>query len=295
MPERKTYSCCRTGRIQHGIIGHSRHLPKSSFKAITLITMSDSNQEPLKAPGAFLANGTSFLILIQVVSRFLTFTSNQLVLRHLSPKILGVATHLDLYYITVLYFSRECVRTAIQREPLSSEAENANENSKDMPKRTKQADPRYAPNDATSSQIVVNMSYIAIALGLPLSGLLSFFYQSWATGEILSTPYFRESLRIVAFSCVVELATEPFFAVVQQRMLYKKRAIVETTAAFARSIATCATSIWAARGNWHAGVLPFAIGYFAYSAALICGYSWQMLARSRKHNYSFWLKPIQSG
>lgn len=229
-----------------------------------------------------------------MVSRFLTFASNQLVLRHLSPEILGVATHLELYYITVLYFSRECVRTAIQREPISSESEKADKNNTDKSKTTEKADSKHAQDDATSSQTVVNMSYIAIALGLPLSGLLAFFYRSWATGEVLSTPYFRESLRIVALSCMVELATEPFFAVVQQRMLYKERAIVETTAAFVRSIATCAISIWAARGNWHAGVLPFAMGYLAYAAALVCGYSWQIVAGATKHNYSLWLKSIQS-
>jgi oligosaccharide translocation protein RFT1 len=210
----------------------------------------------------------------------------------LSPEILGVATHLELYYITVLYFSRECVRTAIQREPISSESENVDENDTDKP--VAKADSKQAQDDATSSQTVVNMSYIAIVLGLALSGLLAFLYQSWETEEVLSTPYFRESLRLVALSCMVELATEPFFAVVQQRMLYKERAIVETTAAFARSIATCAISIWAARDNWYAGVLPFAMGYLAYAAALICGYSWQMVARSTKHNYSFWLKSIQS-
>lgn len=250
--------------------------------------MSESSQQPPKAPRASPAHGTSFLILIQVVSRFLTFASNQLVLRHLSPEILGVATHLELYYITVLYFSRECVRTAIQREPISNESESADHNNMDKP------DSKHAQDEAASSQTVVNMSYIAIALGLPLSGLLAFFYQSWATKEVVLTPYFRESLRIVALSCMIELATEPFFAVVQQRMLYKERAIVETTAAFARSTATCAVSIWAARGDWHVGVLPFAMGYLAYAAALICGYTWQMVASSTKHNYSFWLKSIQS-
>ncbi|RAO71796.1 uncharacterized protein BHQ10_007808 [Talaromyces amestolkiae] len=256
--------------------------------------MSESSQQPPKAPRASLAYGTSFLILIQVVSRFLTFASNQLVLRHLSPEIVGVATHLELYYITVLYFSRECVRIAIQREPISNEFESADKENTHKPDTTNKADSKIVKDDSASSQTVVNMSYIAIAIGLPLSGLLACFYQSWATGEVLSTPYFRESLRIVALACMAELATEPFFAVVQQRMLYKERAIVETTAAFARSIATCAISIWAARGEWHAGVLPFAMGYLAYAAALICVYSWHMLAKSAKHNYSFWLTSIQS-
>ena len=291
--KRNRIKITRKDRIQYGITEYLRHRNQSLTS--NTITMSDSSNQPPKPPRASLAYGTSFLILIQVVSRFLTFVSNQLVLRHLSPEILGVATHLELYYITVLYFSRECVRIAIQREPISNEFESAEKEDMHKSDTTNNADSKNVKDDdSASSQTVVNMSYIAIALGLPLSGLLACFYQSWATEEVLSTPYFRESLRIVALSCMAELATEPFFAVVQQRMLYKERAIVETTAAFARSISTCAISIWATRGKWHAGVLPFAIGYLAYAAALICVYSWAMVARSTKHNYSFWLKPIQS-
>lgn len=289
---RKTIQTTRKESIQYGITEYWRC--RNQSLTIDTITMSESSQQPPKAPRASLAYGTSFLILIQVVSRFLTFASNQLVLRHLSPEIVGVATHLELYYITVLYFSRECVRIAIQREPISNEFESADKENTHKPDTTNKADSKIVKDDSASSQTVVNMSYIAIAIGLPLSGLLACFYQSWATGEVLSTPYFRESLRIVALACMAELATEPFFAVVQQRMLYKERAIVETTAAFARSIATCAISIWAARGEWHAGVLPFAMGYLAYAAALICVYSWHMLAKSAKHNYSFWLTSIQS-
>ncbi|EED23608.1 nuclear division Rft1 protein, putative [Talaromyces stipitatus ATCC 10500] len=256
--------------------------------------MDESSQQPPKALHASLAYGTSFLILIQVVSRFLTFASNQLVLRHLSPEVFGVATQLELYYITVLYFSRESVRAAIQRQPVSSASAGSNEQKTDELAATGKADFKNGQNDATSSQTVINMAYIAIALGLPLSGLFAFWYQSWTTQEVLSTPYFQESLRVVGLSCMIELATEPFFAVVQQRMLYKERAVVETTAAFARSIATYAIAIWAARGGWDAGVLPFAMGYIAYAAALICGYYWKMLATSPKRNYSFWLIPIHS-
>lgn len=246
----------------------------------------DTHQRPELSSNS-IAYGTSFLILIQVVSRFLTFASNQLVLRHLSPEVLGVASHLELFYITVLYFSRECIRTAIQREPVSSvPPKHEEKNVQDKTAEVHDAD--------SSSQTVVNMSYIAIALGLPLSGLLALWYRSWATQEILETPFFQQSLRIVGLSCIVELATEPFFAVVQQRMLYKKRAIVETTAAFARSMATCIISIWASRQGWAAGVLPFAMGYLAYALALLCGYGWQMVVASTERRFTFWLVPVKS-
>jgi oligosaccharide translocation protein RFT1 len=235
---------------------------------------------------ALPAVGMSFLILIQVVSRLLTFASNQLVLRHMSPEILGVAAHLELYSITVLYFSRECLRTAIQREPPAGSVMTT-------PDRRTSVD-NVRPSPATASQTVINMSYLAMILGIPLTGLFALCYCRWATDEIFQTPSFVPSLEIVGFACLLELATEPFFAIVQHRMLYKERAVVETTAAVAKSLIICATAVWAARVKWNAGVLPFALGYLAYASTLLCVYIWQMLGKSTSRDFSFWLTPIHS-
>lgn len=248
-------------------------------------------------PQVSAARGTSYLILIQVVSRVLTFASNQLVLRRLSPEVFGVATQLELYYITVLFFSRECLRAAIQREPLArSSVDDTKE--KESPskngKKDGQQEREQAQDVSRSSQTVVNMSYLAIALGILLSGFLGICYHSWATTETAEVPFFYQSVQLVGFSCIIELGTEPFFAVVQQRMLYKERAAVEMTAAFVRSFVTCGFTVWTSWKGWYTGVLPFGLGYLAFACALLSGYSWQMLTRDKTRAFSFWLTPIQA-
>ncbi|KAL1962190.1 hypothetical protein VTN77DRAFT_9911 [Rasamsonia byssochlamydoides] len=240
------------------------------------------------------AYGTTFLVLIQVISRALTFASNQIVLRHLSPEILGVATQLELYSITVLYFSRECLRTVIQREPPihSTTVAIGSKTSKDHSAGNSSfTDPIF---DSVAAQTVINVSYISLALGFPLVVLFALCYLYLATEEISRTPFFQTSLEIIGLSCLFELATEPFFAVVQQRMLYRTRAAVETSAAVAKSFTVCGISIWAAWAGWNVGVLPFALGYLAYSFALICGYIWKMARKSPEKNFSFLLTPIHS-
>src|ERR1700712_2596535 len=91
------------------------------------------------------AKGASFLILLQVASRGFTFLVNQILLRFLSPELLGLSTQLELYSITVLYFARESIRVACQRQ------------SKD-------------------AQPVINISYLSILFGTPLAYVLALLY-----------------------------------------------------------------------------------------------------------------------
>src|ERR1700733_2560590 len=63
------------------------------------------------------ATGASYLILLQVFTRLLTFTFNQLILRHTTPSVFGFATiQLELLSGTVLFLSREGFRIALQRD-----------------------------------------------------------------------------------------------------------------------------------------------------------------------------------
>ena len=83
------------------------------------------------------AKGATFLILLQIGSRALTFAVNQILLRFLSPELLGVSAQLELFSISVLYFARESLRVALQRQ-------------------------------SQSLQAVINLSYLAVFTGLPL-------------------------------------------------------------------------------------------------------------------------------
>lgn len=235
--------------------------------------------------------GTTFLILIQVASRAFTFAANQLVLRHLSPTILGAATQLELLSTTVLFFSRESIRTAIQRQPPDSAYDVAvGENDRKVNGGT---DARIAQSAPTQS--VVNVSYLSLFLGFPLSLMITAAYVWFASEEVSQKPYFLTSVAITGLSAFLELCTEPFFAVVQQHMLYRTRAIAETAAAFMKSAAICTAYIFAANRGWQVGVLPYAIGFLGHSFALGCGYAIMMnRSGTQKRPYSILLSRIVS-
>lgn len=236
------------------------------------------------------ATGTTFLIMIQLASRLFTFASNQLILRTLSPIVLGIAAQLELYQVTILYFSRESIRLAIQRQPLtpvSASSPDTRENSK--------PDAMTSVDQLTvSSQSVVNVSYLSLCLGLPLTILVTSLYQYLAPTQAADTPFFQTSIAVTGLASLLELCIEPFFAVIQQRMWYEKRAAVEMPAAFLRSLVTCSSFLCASRTNQPAGALPFALGHLSYSITLICGYCWSMLRGADERRFTYLLTRIQS-
>lgn len=231
------------------------------------------------------ATGTSFLILIQLASRIFTFASNQLILRTLSPVILGIAAQLELFQVSILYFSRESIRMAIQRQPIPSSPDK---------KSSLEADAVATDSQSVASQAVVNVSYLSLALGIPSSLMLAMLYQRFVPEEASETAFFYHSVILIGAAALIELSIEPFFSVVQQHMFYEKRAAVEMPAAFLRSAVTSSAFIYASQVNYDLGVLPFALGHLSYSLALICGYSLVLLRGANTTRFSFLLTRIQS-
>ncbi|KAJ9623947.1 Oligosaccharide translocation protein rft1 [Taxawa tesnikishii (nom. ined.)] len=198
------------------------------------------------------AKGASFLILLQIGSRALTFALNQILLRFLSPAILGVAVQLELYCISVLYFSRESLRVACQRR-------------------------------AQGVQTVINLSYLALTAGLPLSFLLAELY---LRTEVPNVPFLVQSLKLYGVAALLELASEPAFVAAQQKMLYKVRASAEAAATVMKTLATCGLAFWASKQGEDVGVLPFAIGQMAYAATLLLVYAVRMALNATTERYS---------
>ena len=250
--------------------------------------MPQSSEGPAGTAVASSATGTTFLILIQLASRVFTFASNQLILRSLSPSILGIAAQLELYQVSILYFSRESIRMAIQRQPLASVPPTSSGQS------SNEAAAISRDKQSTASQSIVNVSYLSIFLGIPLALVFTVLYQWFAPAQASNTPFFNTSVAVTSIASLLELSIEPFFAVIQQRMLYEKRASVEMPAAFLKSFATCSIFLYASHVNWDVGALPFALGHLVYSIILICGYCIAFLPGTDARQFSFLLTPMQS-
>ena len=202
------------------------------------------------------ARGATFLITLQVGSRALTFLVNQILLRHLSPELLGISAQLELYSTTVLFLARESLRVALLRQPGNDDGKYA--------KKKEGYDSRL--------QDLVNVSYIAIALGPVLAYGFGKLYLHRATEPVLQVPYFQLSLILYAASTFVELFSEPCFVIAQHQMLYGVRASAEASATFARCMMNCSAVVWASRSGLDIGVLPFALGQSTYALALLTIY-----------------------
>ncbi|KAL8710879.1 MAG: hypothetical protein Q9220_004683 [cf. Caloplaca sp. 1 TL-2023] len=221
--------------------------------------------------------GATFLILLQIGSRALTFLVNQILLRYLSPELLGLSTQLELYSSSVLFFARESLRVALQRQ----------ENEPFEAARGQKQDFR-----CRKIQEVVNLSYIAIGLGLPLATFFSSLYVHNADVLVLETPAFKDSLNLYMLATILELLSEPCFAVTQQEMLYGLRASAETLATLVRCLLTCGTAIWASKVHANLGALPFAVGQIGYAIVLNIVYLARIHSSSSNKTYSLLIHSI---
>lgn len=248
---------------------------------------------------AKVVRGASLLILLQVVSRAITFVANQILLRFLTAQLLGISTQLEVYYLSVLFFARESLRVAIQRQgsiratsdPSQAlpkqqppQAGHAETNPQTSPgKSATAADPQSPPlqqqQQQQETQAVVNLSYISIGLGFVVAALLGSLYLASAPAAAAraGTPYFVPAVYAYAAAAVLELLAEPAFVVAQLRLRFAARARAEGLATLAKCVATLAAAAWAARRGVALGVLPFALGQVAFGWVLLGAYTVQHL------------------
>ncbi|OAL23063.1 hypothetical protein AYO22_06678 [Fonsecaea multimorphosa] len=239
--------------------------------------MSDAEESRQAGSGTFL------LILIQVASRALTFVGNQILLRFLSPSLLGIAVQLELVSVTSLYFARESLRVALQRPRPSTPSTDATSTEK-----------QYRKVVGAETQTVINLSHLAVLLGLVISTLFGFSYIRSAPDEVLDSPYFDVSFQIYAAATLVELLAEPAFVVIQQKALYKDRARAETCAAMARCLSACIVAVLLHQEGLAPSILPFAVGQVAYAFTLLALYFLPILKLSRAEKFSLVPKRILS-
>ncbi|KAG6358961.1 hypothetical protein INS49_012481 [Diaporthe citri] len=240
---------------------------------------------------AKVVRGASLLILLQVFSRAVTFIANQLLLRFMTASLLGVSTQLEVYYLSVLFFARESLRVAIQRQgPLTSDSAPVTKDAK-----PKQGDGKQDAR-AQETQAVVNLGYVAIILGLAVAALLGWMYLgSIPAATLLSTPYLVPSVYIYALASVLELLSEPAFVVMQVRLQFGARASAEGVATFGKCAVTLAAAVWASRNGVELGVLPFALGQVAYGSGLLVTYTWYGTGLAHREGFSLLPKQLGQG
>nr|UWK20125.1 oligosaccharidyl-lipid flippase [Trichoderma polysporum] len=211
---------------------------------------------PPQKPSPSVVKGASLLIILQVASRLVTFVANQLLLRFLTAPLLGLSTQLEVYYLSVLFFARESLRVAIQRQGIAGAA-----NTTDDEAAVRQ-----------EGQAVVNLGYLAVGLGSIVSIGLGWMYLASASAATLQTPWLVESLWLYGIAAMVELLSEPCFVLMQTRLQFGTRAAAESIATFLRCIVVFGSAVWASQKGLDMGVLPFALGQLSYGISLLLVY-----------------------
>ncbi|KAI7893872.1 Rft protein-domain-containing protein [Mucor mucedo] len=136
------------------------------------------------------AKGASYLIMLQFVSRMLTFSLNQIVLRYVSKDNFGIASvNLELLSSTILFISREGFRSILIR-------------------------------DNSNRQKILNLAYIPTCLGLLTTCLTCSYYLSTITAQdLVEMPYYRVAVLCYGFASFVELLVEPLFILALNNLL----------------------------------------------------------------------------
>lgn len=206
------------------------------------------------------SRGALFLIVLQVSTRALTFALNQVLLRFLSPALLGASVQLELFIISAHHFARESLRVACQRQPTGG------------------------------IQAAINLSYLSLGGGIPI---VLGFAQWYLSTDFPHVPYFVESLRICQLAALIELLSEPAFVAAQQNMQYGTRASAEASAVVSKTIATAGTVFWSQSRGLELGALPFAAGELAYCTILTVVYVWRTIPTATARGFSLLPKKIE--
>jgi oligosaccharide translocation protein RFT1 len=233
------------------------------------------------------AKGASYLILLQLISRMLTFILHQVVLRYTTAATFGIASvKLELLLSTILFISREGYRCALVRGGDGPAAVPVPE-STSKEGSTIGAAPLRDNSAIGQEQKITNISYIPTALGLVTTCLACGYYLNTIDDTVASIyPYYRTSVMLFGAAAMTELCVEPLFIMGLNRMYFQLRVAVEGVAVVLRCLITFALTLWGARGGGADGgnaygILAFAVAQFAYGSVIALGYAGYFLEKVR--------------
>ncbi len=239
---------------RHSSSGHRRRGSRVLATAPVQTTNIEKEDTPLLQD---TAKAATFVIASQFFSKMLTFMLNQILLRFVGPKVFGINSLFELIVSTVLLFSRESERLASQRVQISHK-----------PDEYRYEGGVVEGTVSGTAQSVINFGYLPVLIGTPLSVVVVMWYYYRTGTELRYFTDFTLALFIIWLSMVLELLTEPLFALLQYEMKVTSKAKFESIAITARCIVTFIITLLYVWCEWGVSVLAYAIGQFTYSLIL---------------------------
>ncbi|KXS16153.1 Rft-1-domain-containing protein [Gonapodya prolifera JEL478] len=219
-------------------------------------------------------SGSVYLVLLQLLSRSLTFALNQVLLRLTGPDVLGiVSVQLDLLLATVCFLAREGVRMVALRG-VGRESSDSSPDGKSPSSDYVSSLPALSRYTREQRQLL-NLAFIPIPLGMVLTLLATTYYIS--NPPEAAPPSYTIACLLYAMAVTVELASEPFYVASASRLEFSIRAKIEGAAVLGKTVtvgAVFAVAWWMEDGVVEPGsaVAAFALGQLVYGAFLFGGY-----------------------
>lgn len=197
------------------------------------------------------------LILLQLLSRLLTFGLNQALVRIAPPEVFGTAAiQFDLICSTTLFLSREGIRNALLRAPASVDGKPVAKNAR------REQDKRLAT--------------LPFWLGLVVSSLAATIYLARLPLTTSRQKDFHLSLVLYVLSSLVELAIESHYITALRSNPPKIRVRVQAEGGMAitKAVVTVASVVILERTYGGRPLLAFAVGQLAGAVWLAGRYIW---------------------
>lgn len=204
-----------------------------------------------------LASASS-LVFLQLFSRIFTFVLNQALVRLVSPEVFGTAAiQFELLLSTILFLSREGVRSALLR-----------------------ASDKSALDKTKNNVLVTNISVLPVTVGVPAAVLIALLYIGTTSASTASQPHFRGSVAIYTLAASLELLSEPLYIRAQNELRLDLRVKAEGAAVVTRTLVVF-TLLATLPVEW--ALVAFAAGQAAYGLTVLVTY-----LRAYKQGISFW-------
>ena len=143
--------------------------------------------------GTALSTGKS-LVLLQLLSRLLTFVLNQSLVRLAPPEVFGTAAiQFDLIYTTILFLSREGIRNALLRSSPS------------------EPDTRGQTDAKSTGGVITSLARLPLKLGFGVSMIAVGVYLYYSSSTTTRQPDFYPALLLYVVAALVELLVEPLY------------------------------------------------------------------------------------
>lgn len=253
-------------------------------------------------------SSTRSLIALQLLSRIVTFSLNQILIRLASAKVFGTANvQFDLLRDTILFLSREGVRGVVGRIPSQTEnGASVSRTEKEKGKGGNKSDGSSRVASATQWRQIRNLLLLPSVIAVPITLTVLSLYLQFLPFSTSAQPCFFPSLTLYIASTITEvIIVEPLYLYsliegeepnIRLRVRAEGAAVILKAAVTTAAIVSFPQVKISGSGDIEGGkrdwsLLAFACGQAAYSGALVWCFVREYSSKKHRGRLLLWNDP----